>query len=326
MTQKKSNVEPPKVEKSKVEKNASEIIAERKAKLEKSSSKASASISGKATVPNTAHDTTKDTDKNKQQEKPHERNWALRVLLILIVFLLGAGTTLYFLPILKERLPILAQWVGPDNTANSTANNSQYSEFTTKLSRLESRLAQHENDIDNLRNAAADADPNAPNALLMERLDSLEQAALQTKEDNSKSAQDLSQSARIDMLLSRMSQLEASFVPLSKGLSDAQTARLERSQLAENSTQQSDQLDQIENRLRKVEDYAGRDNNGALLAFRLGELRRKVTSGRDFSPEIDRITDMMAQGTFAANVEIQQALGWLSQHKDGIATRNTLRD
>lgn len=283
-------------EQTKLEKNAQEIMAERKAAQGKTAKK--------------------ETAKTKPSKKPAGANWALRILLVLIVLLLGAVASVYFMPTLKDRIPVVAEWIGTEK--------SDTSGFNQKIDGLESRLARQDIDIQALKDTIRNlpTQDQEPDPLLLERLESLEQAKFQAD----KVEQDMSQSARIDMLLSRMSQLEASFVPLSKGLLQAQDARQERSQLAETTAAQSEQLNRMEDRLSRVEDYAGRDNSGALLAFRIGELRRKVTSGTAFGPEIKALKAMMAQGTFALDSQISDAITWLSQHEDGIATGDKLRD
>ncbi len=277
MTEKKS---PPK----KSDKDAQQIMAERKTAQKKA--------------------------EPEQSEKPNRANWSLRILLMIIVFLLGSGTALYFLPSLKERLPVLDKWVGvrpipePDTT------------IADRIAVLENRLAGQDRDIQALKDA--DNTPPGPDPLLLERLESLEVA--KTQKD------DISQAARIDMLLSRMSQLEASFVPLSKSLAEAQEMRLERTQLAEAAKTQAEQLNNIEYRLGKVEGFAARDNKGALVAFRIGELRRKVTSGAAYGAEIDALTAMVSQGSLALDDQITEALAWLNRHRDGIVTHGKLRD
>lgn len=278
MTEKKS---PPE----KTDKNAREIIAERKAEQQKPVEK-------------------------KDPAKTNKANWSLRFLLILIIFLSGSAVAVYFLPVLKDRLPVVAKWVGAAPIPKADPLLAE------RLAALESRLNGQGNEIQNLKdvnNIPSETDP-----LLLERLNKLEQA--ETKQN------DISQSGRIDMLLARMSQLETSFVPLSKGLSDAQDARQERSQLAKTTTTQAEQLSNMEMRLSKVEAFAARDSNGALIAFRIGELRRKVTSGAAYGAEIDALKAMMSQGSLALNDQITEAVNWLSDHKDGIATSSRLRD
>ncbi len=249
---------------------------------------------------------------NQQQtapEKADKANWSLRILLIIVIFLLGSSAAIYFLPTLKDRIPVIASWVGEAPASESDSHLAE------KIAALENRLTIQDADIQALK--AADENLSAPDPLLLDRLDKLEQA--EDKQD------DISQSARIDMLLGRMSQLEASFVPLSKGLADAQEVRLERSQLATTATEHAEQLSNMETRLSKVEDFAARDNSGALIAFRIGELRRKITSGEPYDAEIDALKAMMSHGSFALDDQITEAISWLSQHKEGIVSADNLR-
>ena len=302
MTEKKPAAKKTKAEKVAMEKDARQIMAERKARKPKAPpEQAAPKTSGGA-------------------------NWSRRILLAILVFILGSGAGIYFLPVLKDRIPLLARWTGGENMAPPEAPL-----LAGKVSALEDRLVRQGNDIallkaakerieqqlTSLPAATATTDP-----VVLERLDRLEQARLLA--ENQKN--DMSQSARIDMLLNRMSQLEASFVPLSKGLADAQTARQERSQLSETILSHTESLNQMESRLDRVEQYAARDNSGALLAFRIGELRRKVTSGQAFGPEIESLKAMIARGSLARNSRLNDAVSWLEQHKGGVATRDKIRD
>lgn len=274
------------------------------------------------------------TDEPSQKSPPigeaKSSNWSLRLLLILMVFILGAGVSLYFLPFLKDRLPFVATWVG-----DSSQNQNETMALRQDIPALKSRLTQQgaeldalKTDMSGLSQRVADLPLSSPvsdektDTEVLERLESLEQARLKASSTDETTAQ----SARIDMLLNRMSQLEASFVPLSKGLSDAQTARLERSGLMENSATQSDKINEIEQRLTTVERYAARDNSGALLAFRIGALRRKVSAGQPFEVELAALHDMAQQGSLAVNDRLDQAITWLRQHEKGITPQDKLRD
>ncbi|MCF6215153.1 MAG: hypothetical protein L3J58_03160 [Emcibacter sp.] len=256
-------------------------------------------------------------------------NWSLRLLLLLLVFLIGSGAGIYFLPALKDKLPFVANWSQSLN--NSGASNKEIRALSDKISLLDRRLTQQNTEIQELKTTENDlnsrleeitAQKTDTGPALIARLEKLEQAGLLAESKKN----DMSQSARIDMLLGRMSQLEASFVPLSKGLSDAQDARQERQELSEITKSQAEVLDQIGRRLSAVEAYADRDNSGALLAFRIGELRRKVTSGQAFGPEISALSSMMARGSFANNGKLNDAISWLSQHKAGIVPKDKIRD
>lgn len=258
-------------------------------------------------------------------KKPRRASWTAWGLAIIMLFLAGAGTALYFLPFLKDRLPVISQWVGGD------------SRLAPEIAALKARLDRQEAELQTLKTAKdafdqrlralSDTAQAEPDSALLDRLDRIEKAAARQaeKRPERKHTGDISQSARIDMLLGRMSQLEASFIPLSKGLSDAQDARQDRAQLAEKITTQSDRLDRVENRLLAVEKYAARDNNGALLAFRIGSLVRKIASGQAFGTEIAPVEAMVSRGSMALNEQLQDSIGWLDRHKDGIRPPAQLR-
>ncbi len=306
MTEKKPAPKKTKAENTATEKDARQIMAERRARQPKAPpEQAAPKTSGGA-------------------------NWSLRILLVIMVFILGSGAGIYFLPVLKDRIPLLARWTGGENMVPP-----EDPQLAGKVSALEDHLARQDNDIALLKAAKERIEQQLTNLpatevatkattdpLILERLDRLEQARLLAENKTD----DMSQSARIDMLLNRMSQLEASFVPLSKGLADAQIARQERSQLSETITSHTERLEQLAGRLDRVEQYAARDNSGALLAFRIGELRRKVTSGQAFGPEIESLKDMISRGSLARNSRLNDAVSWLEQYKGGVATRDKIRD
>jgi len=295
-----------KTSKEDIEKTAQKIMAERKVAAEKLAPKTSA-----------AENTRKEPTSG-QKTSSGKANWPLRGLLTLLVFLGGAATTLYFLPALTERLPFLAQWVGRAETPSSF-NNALLERLTAveeKTTQQAASLHALNQQFDGLSKGPATTDP-----ALLNRLDKLEQGTIQAD----KGVADTSQSARIDMLLSRMSQLEASFVPLSKGLADAQEARLERSQLVEASGAAARQMTQVESRLKVVENYAARDVSGALLVFRLDELRNKVILGQAYDREIEALKALTEKGTLASNASLSTAISWLSQHRSGVTARPLLR-
>ncbi|MCF8473420.1 MAG: hypothetical protein K9G26_01880 [Emcibacter sp.] len=275
------------------------------------------------------------TEKKKPEEKPKNTtkalvetqdkspepspNWSLRILLGLVIFLLGSCVTVYFLPVLQDKIPYLDQWVSKKNDISPLIGQ--------KISRLEDRLEKQESDIailkienSQLNDTMSNMSPSDPD--LLDRLEKLEQ----TPSKSQKLDQNSSQSARIDMLLNRMNQLESSFVPLSKGLSDATDARLERKELTKQTTLQSEQLMLLENRLKKVEAFKAQGNNGILMAFHMGELRRTVSAGLDYNAEVERLVAISAKSPLNLNPEFNDAVNWFRQHKEEIKTPEQLRD
>jgi|GEM_PF-681926 len=304
-----------------MEKTARKIIAERKAAQQAATQVA---------TPEPAEG--QDGAQKKSGGASVSNTWARRILLVLLVFLAGAGAGLYFLPEISARLPMVGQWIGTDRSSDP-----ELPALTAKITRLEQRLDQTEQALETLRErdaaleqrldslprtAASESDPQ-----ILERLDKLEQARLQEDQAaEDKDSQTLAQSARLDMLFSRVSQLESSFVPLSRGLDDARQAAVERARLMETAAAQGAQFARIESRLSQVESYAARDVSGALLAFRIGALRHKATLGQPFAAEIEALKDLTEQGAFARNSRLNDAVGWLARQSGGVASPERLRD
>ena len=112
---------------------------------------------------------------------------------------------------------------------------------------------------------------------------------------------DASQSNRIDMLLSRMSQLEASFIPLSKNMFDGAQAQKEREALQKDALNLNEKLALLENRLATVETQAARDNTGLLLNLKIAELKKKVVSGEVYEKELETVRTLIETGSLKAN-------------------------
>ncbi len=245
-------------------------------------------------------------------------NWALRILLVVLLFLGGAMTGIYFIPALKERIPAIAQWTGSDEDTASTIGA-----INTTLAAQQDQidlLAKKTNEQENLLSQLSASSSSGNTALLVARIDALEKS-LSVGPGPSTVATDSSQSTRIDMLLSRMSQLEASFIPLSKNMVDSNKAEQERKALIEDNLNFAEKLANLESRLAGMETHAAKDNTGILLNLKIAELKRKVMSGEAYSSELDLVEKLIETGSFQANVRFKSALDYLSQKAEsGILT------
>ena len=249
-------------------------------------------------------------------------NWAFRILIVVLLFVSGTVAGVYFMPALQERVPIIAQWAGSigataaiidDMNKRVTDQQSQIRTLTQKITEQEFRLSQ-------LSSSPSNEDTNA----LMTRMDTLEQS-MSDAPSTTTSMPDSSQSTRIDMLLSRMSQLEASFIPLSKNMIDASKAEQERKALIEENLTFSDKLANLESRLIGMEKFAAKDNTGILLNLKIAELKRKVMSGEIYSNELNIVKELIENGSFQVNARVADALEYLSQKaNDGILTPGQL--
>ncbi|WP_339861543.1 hypothetical protein [Paremcibacter congregatus] len=294
----------------KQDKTAKQIMSERQAAQDKSAKDPA--------KPTTSQSPSQSSGKTKP-------NWSLRALMVLIIFLFGVGVGLYFLPKISDRLPIVAQWIGSDHTPDVVHLRQDIQDLKNRLAQQNQALETLKNatDAQNSRLAALEQRPGGEDAAMaypdiLARVESLEKARLLADTAPQDTTEDKAQAARIDMLMGRMSQLESSFVPLSKGLADAQTARLERRELIEANATQNAKLTQLDSRLQHVENYAARDTSGALLAFRIGALRHQISSGKAFADELSDVSSLTEKGSFTFNSGLSDSLGWLSQHQDGI--------
>lgn len=260
-------------------------------------------------------------DSKTLKKEPSTPNWSLRILLIISVFICGILAGIYFLPALKERLPVIAKWTGNAQPSN--------------IAELKKTLDNQQAEIDSLNSASADFEirlnqvsgATAESALreLEAKVIALEDKVMPNIEDAQSTViapVDSSQSARIDMLLSRMSQLEASFVPLSKGMIDAGRAEKERQALITENANLSEKVSLFENRLLNVEQLAAKDNSNILLNYKVAEIKRKLVSGLPYSAELDDIKAF----SVAEGIQFTAAINSLSENAlTGIPTPRKLK-
>ena len=84
----------------------------------------------------------KDDRENKRSFK--NPNYALRALILLLLFITGIGSGIYFLPTLKKRLPIIAEWTGQNDTTVRTQLNAKVAEQQSAINQLIKQTADQE--------------------------------------------------------------------------------------------------------------------------------------------------------------------------------------
>lgn len=235
-------------------------------------------------------------NEKKKEASSKTPNYALRVLLLLLLFLSGLITGIYFLPALQERLPFIAEWVGENDNTTLAELNGKILEQQSAINDLTKIAADQErrlNQLSSSQNGTLSDDIERRIGLLEENL------SIDTQEYTPNF--DASQSNRIDMLLSRMSQLEASFIPLSKNMFDGAQAQKEREALQKDALNLNEKLALLENRLATVETQAARDNTGLLLNLKIAELKKKVVSGEVYEKELETVRTLIETGSLKAN-------------------------
>ncbi len=248
-------------------------------------------------------------------------NYALRALILLLLFITGVSTGIYFLPTLKERLPIVAEWTGENDNAVYTRLNEKVAEQQSAINQLTKQTANQEkrlNQLSKTQNMTLSSD-------LESRLSALEES-FSIEPDDTAPIIDTSQSNRIDMLLSRMSQLEASFIPLSKNMIDGAEAQKEREALQEENLSLNEKMALLESRLGSLETQAARDNTRLLLNMKIAELKKKVVSGEIYKKELDTVRNIIDSGTMKTNIAMSNALDKLENFAStGLVTPDQLK-
>jgi polyhydroxyalkanoate synthesis regulator phasin len=255
------------------------------------------------------------------EKKANKTTLSSRILLILLVFIAGMALSVYLMPTLKERLPFVANWIGTDSMDEVSVLGQRLDAQQTEINALRGRINELERDP---VLSSANNDVIIPSDL-EERIAVLEALAseVQSAQEDTVAAApiDTSQSGRIDMLLSRMSQLEASFVPLSQNMLDAGQAREERRQLANENVSLSDKLANLESRLGSVEQIATKDNSGILLNLKIADLKRSFERGTAYTADIATISRIINSSPLAENVNVTNAITTLNQKStSGIIT------
>ncbi|MBL4602217.1 MAG: hypothetical protein JKY84_05710 [Emcibacteraceae bacterium] len=242
-------------------------------------------------------------DKAPEKKSPHP-NWSMRILGLLLIFIGGTVTGIYFMPVLKDRLPFIANWVGENQSSDLTVINQTLLNQQNEIDALEASLGQ-------LSMTATNQIPSkleARIAFLEENLN----GSTETSQNIAASPIDTSQSTRIDLLLSRMSQLEASFVPLSKNLINAGIAEKERQSLMDETSSISTKISDLESRLQNVEQIAAKDNSGILLNLKIAEIKRKIMAGSSYAKELTTLKSIFKNSAIAQNTRFNNALAYLS--------------
>ncbi len=246
----------------------------------------------------------------KDGEKSQKPTLSSRILLILIIFIAGMALSVYLMPTLSERLPFVANWIGTSDNGDVAALNQRIDAQQTEIAALRNRTTTLEND---LRALPTESSVNIPADLegRIAALEALSNVEATPEETTPQPVTDTSQSTRIDMLLSRMSQLEASFVPLSQNMLDAGQATQERAELASETATLSEKLADLENRLFSVEQVAAKDNSGILLNLKIADLKRSFERGNAYAADIAAIEQIVSESSLAGNTAAATALATL---------------
>ncbi|MBT7604866.1 MAG: hypothetical protein HN583_04195 [Kordiimonadaceae bacterium] len=221
-----------------------------------------------------------------------------RLFLVFFIFIFGAALSIYFMPALKERLPILAWWIGEASSSNLADVNrslakqqAEIKTIKTKTSDIEMRLNQPAQDLPALELRIKALEKNFRN---------LSKASHETNENKVNSFE--KNPLKTDPLLTNK--------PLGNG----------RAQMAES-------IAQIEKRIIHLERVAEKDTSVPLLNLKIAELKSILFAGLPYSAEFQTVRHLTENGALSKAPNLLIALDHLSASASmGIRTVAQIRN
>lgn len=218
-----------------------------------------------------------------------------RLFLVFLVFIFGAALSIYFMPALKERLPILAWWVDKASSSNlANVNRSllkqqaEIKTIKTKTSDIEMRLNQPAQNLPafELRIKALEKNFRSLSKATHEnKVNSFEKSPLKTDPFFTKE-------------------------PLGS----------DRDQIAES-------IAQIEKRIIHLERVAEKDTSVPLLNLKIAELKSILFAGLPYSAEFQTVRHLTENGSLSKAPNLLMALDHLSASASmGIRTVAQIRN
>lgn len=255
--------------------------------------------------------------------------WPWLLLALVLLFLAGAGTGLYFLPELRDRAPFLVSWIPePErDTVNLAPLEANMGALERSLARLEAdatrrdeRIARLENEDTRLATALARVEALAQSFDDIQQTQAVaepepkpepapagapEPVTENAREDAATAEARNQLAARLDMLMLRVGQLESAFVPLSEKVGRQDGAEADRAALERKTGALDADLEALARRLSRLEASASADAKQALRVLTYGAIRRAGEAGRAFRDEYAALEDL---GGADARTGIGQAL------------------
>jgi len=258
------------------------------------------------------------------------RRWPWIGGVLAILFLGGIASGLYFLPVIRDHLPMVDRWlsVTPEPDPQRAAllarldglerdlaalrrdverHSTAIGRLETEDSRLATGIARVEALVQTLAEASRAAPPApAPGPETSDTESTRPEAPTPERRDDGALA------ARLDMLMLRMSQLESAFVPLSEKVARQEGAEAQRAALAARTETLTGRIEALENRLRRLEEAASADAKQALLVLSYSALRRAAEAGRPIDAELRALADLAERDSRAGLQPALERLGALS--------------
>jgi hypothetical protein len=218
-----------------------------------------------------------------------------RLFLVFLVFIFGAALSIYFMPALKERLPILAWWVDKASSSN--------------LANVNRSLLKQQAEIKTIKTKTSDIEMrlNQP----AQNLPALE-LRIKALEKNFRSLSKATHENKVNSFEKSPLKIDPFFTKEPLGS--------DRDQITES-------IAQIEKRIIHLERVAEKDTSVPLLNLKIAELKSILFAGLPYSAEFQTVRHLTENGSLSKAPNLLMALDHLSASASmGIRTVAQIRN
>ena len=218
-----------------------------------------------------------------------------RLFLVFLVFIFGAALSIYFMPALKERLPILAWWVDKASSSNLANVNRSLSKQQAEIKTIKTKTS----DIEMRLNQPA------------QNLPALE-LRIKALEKNFRSLSKATHENKVNSFEKSPLKTDPFFTKEPLGS--------DRDQITES-------IAQIEKRIIHLERVAEKDTSVPLLNLKIAELKSILFAGLPYSAEFQTVRHLTENGSLSKAPNLLMALDHLSASASmGIRTVAQIRN
>lgn len=218
-----------------------------------------------------------------------------RLFLVFLVFIFGAALSIYFMPALKERLPILAWWVDKASSSNLANVNRSLSKQQAEIKTIKTKTS----DIEMRLNQPA------------QNLPALE-LRIKALEKNFRSLSKATHENKVNSFEKSPLKTDPFFTKEPLGS--------DRDQITES-------IAQIEKRIIHLERAAEKDTSVPLLNLKIAELKSILFAGLPYSAEFQTVRHLTENGSLSKAPNLLMALDHLSASASmGIRTVAQIRN
>lgn len=251
---------------------------------------------------------------------PRAKRWGLIAGAITGVFVIAFGLSAWVTPELRSRIPFLDHVLPapPEQAGRIETLESDVAELHREMATLTDQMKGQRFDIDALRRqdegiSAQIADLGIGGGT----------PGVNTLNHGAPAG---AVGGRVDMLASRVAQLEAAFIPLSRrAQADAEAAK-DRAALRTRAQELEKVIGGLNGRIAALEEFATTDRQGSVLGLTLAQLRRTLDNGQPFETELGLLLDLVPDSSLKPDSPARDSIKTLQDWApEGVATKDQLR-